>query len=60
MAIQLPPGVTVGIDLPLHSPLPGCKVDQADGLVAALATPHFPVLRNLHLKTINEGMTAWR
>lgn len=34
-------------------------IDQADALIAAVNTPHFPVLRRYHFDKINQRLATW-
>lgn len=35
-------------------------IDQTDAIIAAVNTPHFPVLRSLHHSQINKRLAAWQ
>lgn len=63
MAVQLPPGVTVDIELPPFSNLPGQSKEQLDIndlIVAAMSTPHFPEAKKAALHLINEHVSRYR
>lgn len=63
MAVQLPPGVTVDIELPPFSNLPGQTKEQLDIndlIVAAMSTPHFPEAKKAALHLINEHVSRYK
>lgn len=74
MNVAIPPGVTIPIDFPpasywpawYYAPTEEDKAerqkaeDQADAIIAALNTPYFPVLRNLHHTNINKALAQWQ
>lgn len=58
-AVQLPQGVRVDIELAPQCVLEGNSEGQAVGIMAAMNTNHFPVLRAQIIDAINGRLAAW-
>lgn len=63
MALALPPGVKVGVELPPYSNLPNLTKEQQDVsalIVASLSTPHFPEAKKQTLAHINRTLAGYK
>lgn len=63
MALVLPGGVKIEIELPAYSIMPGLAQHHVEAqplIVAALSTSHFPVARQSWLELVNNSVSQFK